>query len=169
MNEILYRKTTKDDMEILMKLRLEMLREVNDLSGEYEYDEKFISESRRYFESGEQTTVIALDGQTPVGCASLSYIWIMPTFSHPTGNRAHLMNVYTRADHRRRGISKKMVEILIEEAKENGVTEKSIQRILYTLPDASHLTGISFNRGYYHDRQNLGLERKQKSCMSFVI
>ena len=43
-----------------------MLREVNDLSGEYEYDEKFISESRRYFESGEQTTVIALDGQTPV-------------------------------------------------------------------------------------------------------
>ena len=26
--------------------------------------------------------------------------------------------------------------------------EKSIQRILYTLPDASHLTGISFNRGY---------------------
>ena len=95
MNEISYRKTTKDDMEILMKLRLEMLREVNDLSGEYEYDEKFISESRRYFESGEQTTVIALDGQTPVGCASLSYIWIMPTFSHPTGNRAHLMNVYT--------------------------------------------------------------------------
>ena len=71
MNEISYRKTTKDDMEILMKLRLEMLREVNDLSGEYEYDEKFISESRRYFESGEQTTVIALDGQTPVGCASL--------------------------------------------------------------------------------------------------
>ena len=39
MNEISYRKTTKDDMEILMKLRLEMLREVNDLSGEYEYDE----------------------------------------------------------------------------------------------------------------------------------
>ena len=30
--------------------------------------------------------------------------------------------------------------------------EKSIQRILYTLPDASHLTGIGFNRGYYHDR-----------------
>lgn len=126
MNEISYRKTTKDDMEILMKLRLEMLREVNDLSGEYEYDEDFVSESRKYFESGEQTTVIAFDGETTVGCASLSYIWIMPTFSHPTGNRAHLMNVHTRADYRRRGISKKMVEILIEEAKENGVTEISL-------------------------------------------
>ena len=123
MNKIIYRKTTKADMKILMKLRLEMLREVNGLSGEYEYDENFIFESRRYFESGEQTTVIASDGETLVGCASLSYTWIMPTFSHPTGNRAHLMNVYTRADYRRRGISKKMVEILIDEAKGNGVTE----------------------------------------------
>ena len=126
MNKIIYRKTTKADMKILVKLRLEMLREVNGLSGEYEYDENFISESRRYFESGEQTTVIASDGETLVGCASLSYTWIMPTFSHPTGNRAHLMNVYTRADYRRRGISKKMVEILIDEAKENGVTEISL-------------------------------------------
>ena len=126
MNKIIYRKTTKADMKILMKLRLEMLREVNGLSGEYEYDENFISESRRYFESGEQTTVIVSDGETLVGCASLSYTWIMPTFSHPTGNRAHLMNVYTRADYRRRGISKKMVEILIDEAKENGVTEISL-------------------------------------------
>ena len=126
MNKIIYRKTTKADMKILMKLRLEMLIEVNGLSGEYEYDENFISESRRYFESGEQTTVIASDGETLVGCASLSYTWIMPTFSHPTGNRAHLMNVYTRADYRRRGISKKMVEILIDEAKENGVTEISL-------------------------------------------
>ena len=126
MNKIIYRKTTKADMKILMKLRLEMLREVNGLSGEYEYDENFISESRRYFESGEQTTVIASDGETLVGCASLSYTWIMPTFSHPTGKRAHLMNAYTRADYRRRGISKKMVEILIDEAKENGVTEISL-------------------------------------------
>ena len=126
MNKIIYRKTTKADMKILMKLRLEMLREVNGLSGEYEYDENFIFESRRYFESGKQTTVIASDGETLVGCASLSYTWIMPTFSHPTGNRAHLMNVYTRADYRRRGISKKMVEILIDEAKENGVTEISL-------------------------------------------
>lgn len=126
MNKIIYRKTTKADMKILMKLRLEMLREVNGLSSEYEYDENFIFESRRYFESGEQTTVIASDGETLVGCASLSYTWIMPTFLHPTGNRAHLMNVYTRADYRRRGISKKMVEILIDEAKENGVTEISL-------------------------------------------
>ena len=48
------------------------------------------------------------------------------TFSHPTGRRAHLMNVYTKPDYRRKGISKKMVEMIIDEAKENGVTEISL-------------------------------------------
>ena len=50
----------------------------------------------------------------------------MPTFSHPTGKRAHLMNVYTRKEYRRQGIAKKMVELLIEDAKEKHATEISL-------------------------------------------
>lgn len=34
--------------------------------------------------------------------------------------------------------------------------DKTVQRRLYTLPDASHMTDIGFYRGYYHDRQSLG-------------
>ena len=126
MGEIRYIKTSEADIELLMQVRLEMLREVNDLSDEYVYDEILVAESRKYFENGNQTTVLALDDETVVGCASLSYIWIMPTFDHPTGARAHLMNVYTKAKYRRRGISKRMVEILIDEAKGKGVTEISL-------------------------------------------
>lgn len=126
MSNIIYKTTTPEDIELLMKIRLEMLREVNNLPEDYEYDDAFVVESRRYFESGDQSTVLAFDGAEIVGCASMSYIWIMPTFSHPTGNRAHLMNVYTRADHRRQGISKRMVEMLIEEARDRGATEISL-------------------------------------------
>jgi len=126
MSEIRYKKTTKDDIDLLMQVRFKMLREVNDLPDEYVYDEKFIAESRQYFENGNQTTVLAIDNDKVVGCASLSYIWIMPTFDHPTGKRAHLMNVYTESGYRRRGISKRMVKILIDEAKEKGVTEISL-------------------------------------------
>lgn len=56
----------------------------------------------------------------------MSYIRIMPTFSHPTGKRAHLMNVYTRREYRRRGIARKMVELLIRETWKKGVTEISL-------------------------------------------
>ena len=50
----------------------------------------------------------------------------MPTFSHPTGKRAHLMNVYTRREYCRRGIARKMVELLIRETWKKGVTEISL-------------------------------------------
>ncbi len=109
-----------------MSIRLDMLREVNNLPDSYTIDKLLIDESIRYFLEGNQTTVLAFDGEEAVGCASISYIRIMPTFSHPTGNRAHLMNVYTKAGYRRNGISKKMVTMLIDEAKEKGVTEISL-------------------------------------------
>ena len=126
MSEIRYIKTTKADIELLMQVRLEMLREVNDLSDEYVFDETLVAENRRYFEDGNHTTVLAFDQQKIVGCASLAYMWIMPTFEHPTGLRAHLMNVYTKSEYRRKGIAKEMIELLLDEAKEKGVTEISL-------------------------------------------
>lgn len=134
MGEIKYIKTTKEDIEVLMNVRLEMLREVNNLDSTYVYDEVLVNESRKYFEEGDQTTILAYDGDDVVGCASMSYMWIMPTFSHPTGKRAHLMNVYTREDHRRCGISKKMVELLIEDARKYGATEISLDATVMGRP-----------------------------------
>ena len=50
----------------------------------------------------------------------------MPTFDHSSGKRAHIMNVYTRNNYRRQGIAYQMVSFLIEEAKQNGVTDISL-------------------------------------------
>ena len=126
MIEITYKKAYKSDIELLMKVRLEMLRVVNNLSDDYVFDDVLVAQSRKYFENGDQTTVMAFDGEEVIGCASMSYIWIMPTFSHPTGKRGHLMNVYTRKDYRGKGIAKNMVQMLIDEAKEKGCTEISL-------------------------------------------
>lgn len=109
-----------------MNLRLEMLKVVNDLDENAEFEKVLVDTSREYFLNGDQTTVFAMDGEKIAGCASISYITIMPTFSHPTGKRAHLMNVYTRKEFRRKGVGKLMVEFLIEEAKSLGVTEISL-------------------------------------------
>lgn len=117
---------TKDDIDLMMKSRLEMLKVVNDLPADYEYSEAFVKESRDYFMNGDQTTVLAIDGGEVIGCASMSYIRIMPTFAHPTGRRAHLMNVYTRDEYRRRGIARRMCEMLIEDAWAKGATEISL-------------------------------------------
>ncbi len=117
---------TNDDIELLMSSRLEMLKVVNNLPADYEYTEEIVRESRDYFLNGDHITVLAIDGGEVIGCASMSFMWIMPTFSHPTGKRAHLMNVYTRSEYRRQGIARKMVNMLIDETWKRGATEISL-------------------------------------------
>lgn len=116
---------SKDHMELLMQSRLEMLKVVNELPLEYQFSQELIYNSREYFESDNQTTVLAMDGCV-IGCATICYIEVIPTFSHPTGKRAHLMNVYTNSEYRRQGIALHMLNILIEEAQVKGVTEISL-------------------------------------------
>ena len=117
---------TKDDIEALMSSRLEMLKVVNGLPEDYVFTDQIINESRDYFLNGDHLTVLATDGDEVIGCASMSFIRIMPTFGHPTGKRAHLMNVYTRSEYRRRGIARRMVELLIDESWKAGATEISL-------------------------------------------
>ena len=50
----------------------------------------------------------------------------MPTFSHVTGKRSHLMNVYTDPSYRGQGIARTMVNKLIEDAWAKGATEISL-------------------------------------------
>ena len=121
-----YRVTDANDIDMLMDVRLSMLRIVNDLPADYIFDDELVVSSRRYFLEGDQTTVVAVNDGRCVACASMSYIEIMPTFSHSSGKRAHLMNVYTEEYYRRRGIAKHLVNMLIGDARAHGATEISL-------------------------------------------
>lgn len=123
---IKYKTATASDIDLLMSSRLEMLKVVNSLDEDYQYSDEIIRESRDYFLNGDQVTVLAMDGDKVVGCASMSFMRIMPTFSHPTGKRAHLMNVYTSKEYRRQGIAEKMVKMLIDITWQRGATEISL-------------------------------------------
>ena len=121
-----YRTAAAEDIERMVDSRLETLRAVNHLAEDYTFSEDYIAASRKYFLEGDQITVLALDGEETVGCASMCFLHMMPTFSHPSGYRGHLMNVYTRPDHRRQGIGREMVTRLIRAAWDRGATEISL-------------------------------------------
>ena len=144
---------TKDDIDLMMSSRLEMLKVVNDLPADYEHTEQLVKESRDYFLNGDQITVLALDNGEVIGCASMSFMRIMPTFSHPTGRRAHLMNVYTRNTYRRQGIARKMVEMLIDETWKRGATEISLDATTMGRPLYESL-------GFTNSTENMVLTRK---------
>ena len=144
---------TQDDIDLLMSSRLEMLKVVNDLPADYEYTEQLVKESRDYFLNGDQITVLALDNGEVIGCASMSFMRIMPTFFHPTGRRAHLMNVYTRNTYRRQGIARKMVEMLIDETWKRGATEISLDATTMGRP-------LYESMGFTNSTENMVLTRK---------
>ena len=118
-------KATNDDLDMMMSSRIEMLKVVNGLSEDISFDKEFIDSTREYFGNSLQTTVLAVVNDV-IGCATICYIKIMPTFDHPSGKRAHIMNVYTRDNYRRKGLAFQMMKILIEDAKQKRVIEISL-------------------------------------------
>lgn len=128
MEEIIIRKAERKDLGKVVENRYVVLRNLCSLPGDFEFGAAFRERTEDYFENGDQTTVIAEEKETGkiIGCATLAYLSMMPTVSHPTGKRAHLMNVYVDKDHRHRKIGTRMVRLLVEEAKGRDVTEISL-------------------------------------------
>ena len=159
-----YRIATDGDIERMMQARMDTLRAVNHLGNGYRFTDAFQAASRAYFLKGDQTTVLALDGERTVGCATMCYMEMMPTFSHPSGKRAHLMNVYTDPARRREGIARRMVSMLIGEAWNRGATEISL--------DATE-TGRPLYRqlGFRDSRECMVLEKEPGSscCAAYRV
>lgn len=119
-----------------LRIRLDCLRDVGNL-GEGHFSDDFLAATRSFFRTADQTTLLAFDGEIPVACATLCYKTCIPTLGHPTGKRAHLMNVYTAEGYRRQGIARRLILALHEEAASRGVTEITLDataegRKLYT-------------------------------------
>ncbi len=146
---IIFEKAGTERVGEFIKLRIELLCGIYD-KPETEFEGEFTRLSEEFFRHGNQTTVLAFNGERAVGCATICYFTVMPTYDHPPGKRAHIMNVYTNADYRRRGIARKMVTMLLDEAREHGVSYISLDatengRPLYT------------SLGFAANEENMGL------------
>ena len=116
----------REALVLALAIRLEMLREIGNLPEEQDFPDDFIARTADFLAHGDQTTLLALDDGQVAGCATICYMTWLPTLSHPTGRRAHLMNVYTAPGFRRKGVAKMLVTALKDEAKQRGVTEISL-------------------------------------------
>lgn len=120
-----FRKADIVDLNSVIELRYKMLMEINHIDN-CDFSEDFIKSTENYFVSDKQSTYIAVDGKEIIACVTICYIDVMPTFDHPNGKRARIMNVYTRENYRRRGIGFRLLDMAVQEAKFRGVTEISL-------------------------------------------
>ncbi|MDO4330137.1 MAG: GNAT family N-acetyltransferase [Lachnospiraceae bacterium] len=128
--EFVYKRAGLEDIELLVKTRIKVLRAANRLSDDIEMS-LVEQQSREYYEESLQAEThiayLVFDGEKIVGAGGVSFFRVMPTYHNPTGWKAYIMNMYTNPDYRRKGIAYHTLEILIEEVKNKGVTHISLE------------------------------------------
>lgn len=125
-----YKRAEMEDIELLVKTRIEVLRAANRLSDGTEMS--FVEQqSREYYEEalqgGTHVAYLVFEEDEFVGAGGVSFFRVMPTFHNPTGWKAYIMNMYTRPDYRRKGLAYHTLELLIEETKKRGISHISLE------------------------------------------
>ena len=125
-----YKRATLADLDILTETRIEVLRAVNrlDASADMAQVER---ETRAYYRSaladGTHTAYLVFDGDAFVGAGGVSYYAVMPTYHNPPGQKAYIMNMYTRPAYRRQGIARRTLDLLVRDAESRGVRAISLE------------------------------------------
>lgn len=120
---IVIRQADKALLDAALAIRMDCLRDVCGYGPEHAFAPEFIAATADFLRTADQATLLAMDGEKPVACATLCYKRCIPTPGHPTGKRAHLMNVYTAPDYRRRGLARRLLLTLQAIGRKRGVTE----------------------------------------------
>jgi len=128
--ELIYKKATLDDLEALTETRIEVLRAANQLNSDVDMSEvkqKSFEYYQKALENDTHVAYLVFDGNVFVGAGGISYYQVMPTYHNPTGNKAYIMNMYTKPEYRRRGIAMKTLDLLVTDAKTRGITAISLE------------------------------------------
>lgn len=125
-----YKKATIQDIDELVRTRIIVLRAANKLSDDVDMS-LVETESYEYYKralkSGEHIAYLVYDNDTFIGAGGVSFYQVMPTYHNPSGKKAYIMNMYTVPDYRRRGIAFCTLDMLVKDAKAQGVTQISLE------------------------------------------
>ena len=128
--DLTFRKATVDDIDLLTRTRIEVLRAANKLPVDTDMGD-VEKQSRLYYEKalrdGTHTACLVFDRDRWVGAGGISYYQVMPTYHNPSGNKAYIMNMYTHPEYRRQGIAFRMLDLLVGDARSKQIAFISLE------------------------------------------
>lgn len=125
-----YKTATIEDLDVLIKTRIEVLRAANKLDESVDMSlvEK---ESSDYYKKaladGSHVAVLVYDGERFVGAGGVSFYTVMPTYHNTSGKKAYIMNMYTKPEYRRKGIAYQTLDILVDACKKRNITHITLE------------------------------------------
>ena len=125
-----YKKATMADIDELVRTRVIVLRAANKLSDDVDMptvEKESYAYYKRALETGEHIAYLVYDNGTFIGAGGVSFYQVMPTYHNPTGKKAYIMNMYTAPEYRRQGIAIHTLDLLVNDAREQGVSQISLE------------------------------------------
>ena len=125
-----YKRATMEDIDELVRTRIIVLRAANKLSDDEDMsvvEEESKAYDGRALETGEHIAYLVYDNGAFVGAGGVSFYQVMPTYHNPTGKKAYIMNMYTAPEYRRQGIAINTLDLLVKDAKEQGVLQIALE------------------------------------------
>ena len=131
-----YRKLTEADLEAFIEMRVAQLREEGakeELDLRPALNDYYI----RHLADGTFVSWLALENGRIVGTSGMSFVEKPPYFACPSGRIGLLSSMYTIKEYRRQGIAKKLLSLVVEEARQYGcgavqITASDMGVLLYT-------------------------------------
>ena len=125
-----YKKATLEDIDELVRTRIIVLRAANKLSDDVDMsvvEEESYAYYRRALENREHIAYLVYDNGIFIGAGGVSFYQVMPTYHNPTGKKAYIMNMYTAPEYRRQGIAFHTLDLLVKDAKEQGMLQIALE------------------------------------------
>ncbi len=125
MEQINFRKATSNDIETLASLRTEFLIELlgpQKNESVTELRKQLTGYLQQSMPNGTYVSYVAINNDYIVSTGGMTIRDQPGNFKNPTGKVGYIMNMYTIPEFRKRGISTAILNLLMAEAKELGIT-----------------------------------------------
>ena len=125
-----YKKTTMKDVDELVRTRIIGFRAANKLADAVDMflmEKESYAYYKRALKTGEHVAYLVYDNGKFIGAGGISFYQAMPTCHNPTGKKAYIMNMYTNPEYRRQGIAYHTLDLLIKDARKQGISQIALE------------------------------------------
>ncbi len=131
-----YRRLQTDDLPLFITMRINQLREEG-AKEEIDLRPALLDYYTRHMADGTFVSWLAVDGERIVGTSGMSFVEKPPYFGCPSGKMGLLSSMFTDPEYRRQGIARKLLSLVVEEARNYGcgtvqITASNMGVLLYT-------------------------------------
>ena len=117
---MIVRKATVEDAALLSEVRkLQLIDE--GIAPNCDIDAELDVFFKKWLVSKDFLQLIAEENGKLLSTAAIVYYDLPPSFTNKIGVRGYVTNVYTAPEHRRKGLSKMLLEKILEDAKSRGI------------------------------------------------